>query len=123
MPLARQLAGALLTLLAKTVSNVTASAQSGIIFVGAFKELSIFLDAANVSGTTPTLDVKIETSPDGTNWYQIGTFTQVTTVASKQVLTLGSGFTTQGFGNQIRANYTAGGTSPNYTVGITAIGK
>jgi hypothetical protein len=123
MPLARQLAGALLTLLAKTVSNVTASAQSGIIQVGSFKELQVFLDAANVSGTTPTLDVKIETSPDGTTWYQIAAFTQVTTVASKQVLTLGSGFTAQGFGNQIRANMTTGGTTPNYTVGITAIGK
>lgn len=123
MSLLRQLAGALLTLLAKTVSNVTASAQSGIIFVGSFKELSVFLDAANVSGTTPTLDVKIETSPDGTNWYQVAAFTQVTTVASKQVITLGAGFTTQGFGNQIRANMTTGGTTPNYTVGITAIGK
>lgn len=123
MPLARQLVGALLTLLAKTVSNVTASVQSAVIFVGAFKELQVYLDAANVSGTTPTLDVKIEVSPNGTDWFQIAAFTQVTTVASKQVLTLGSGFTTQGFGNQVRANITTGGTSPNYTVGITAIGK
>ena len=31
-----------------------------------------------VSGTTPTLDVVLEDSLDGANWYLIGTFTQMT---------------------------------------------
>lgn len=84
--------------------------------------LQILLDAgAATAGTLPTLDVKIQDSPDNTNFTDIAgkAFTQVTTVASRQQLVLD----TNAVGRYIRAVSTVGGTaSPSFPISVQGVG-
>lgn len=50
----------------------------------AFAALRMKLDVTRASGTTPTLDVTLEHSPDGSTWSTLGTFAQKTAVSSEQ---------------------------------------
>lgn len=62
-----------------------------------------------ISGTSPTLNVKVQGSDDGgSNWTDIKSFTQVTTTAGVQYIRILCPF------KQIRAVATKGGTSPSY---------
>lgn len=74
------------------------------------------LDADAVSGTTPTLDVKIQNSPDGKNWVDIsgGAFTQVTTV--DKYFTTGISLTP--LGKCFRAVLVSAGTTPVYNAAV-----
>lgn len=62
-----------------------------------------------ISGTSPTLDVKIQGSNDnGSNWTDIVSFTQVTTAAASEYKRFLAPF------KQLRAVADVGGTSPSY---------
>ena len=62
-----------------------------------------------ISGTSPTLSVKIQgTNDGGSNWTDIVTFAQVTTAAKKLYVRALTPF------KQIRAVATKGGTNPSY---------
>jgi hypothetical protein len=66
------------------------------------------------SGTTPTLDVIIEDSADGsTGWATIATFTQVTT--TNQAVRVEITGTVKRY---IRAAWTIGGSTPSYTFAV-----
>lgn len=72
------------------------------------------------SGSSPTVDVKLETSVDGTNWYQVGAaFSQRTSA----VAAAKEGRAFAGAGNQLRWNIALGGTSPVVAVSMTAQDK
>lgn len=99
----------------QTASNNGAAVTS----LAQLKELLVFLSVTAVSGTSPTLNVTIQSSDDGgTTWYNLpnGSFTQAT-VATTQALALTT------FGDTIRVSATIGGTSPSFTYKVTAIGK
>lgn len=72
-----------------------------------------------VSGTSPTLDVKIQDSPDGTTWTDVtgATFTQLT-AAGMQKLNLDF----NSLQKNVRGVATIGGTSPSFTFGLTFFG-
>ena len=68
-----------------------------------------------ISGTSPTLDIKIQgTNDNGSNWSDIVSFTQVTTSASKQYKRVLTPY------KQIRGVIDVGGTTPSY--GIVQLG-
>lgn len=73
----------------------------------------LFLNVTAGSGTTPTLDVAIQTSYDGsTNWVAIGTaFTQATGVTSQRKVY-------PGCDRYIRAVATIAGTTPSFTFSV-----
>jgi hypothetical protein len=86
-------------------------------FVG--NAFSAILDSNAGGGTSPTLNVKLQTSYDGSTWVDVpsGAFTQVTTVASVQFLKFES------VGCLFRFAYTIGGTgTPNFTFGVFLVG-
>lgn len=68
------------------------------------------LDVTAASGTTPTLDVDIETSRDGVTWYVSGSFTQATGVTSEEKLFMLDRF--------VRPKATIGGTTPDFTFSV-----
>lgn len=70
------------------------------------------LDATAASGTTPTLDVVIEDTLDGTNWNAIGTFAQKV-AAGREVINITTPFT-----DQVRVRWTIGGTTPSFTFSV-----
>lgn len=75
-----------------------------------------------VSGTTPTLAGKIQTSADGsTGWADItgATFTSVTATDSFQKI----GFDVRETLGYIRYVGTIAGTTPSFTMGVVLLGK
>jgi hypothetical protein len=95
----------------------SASGNSGAVNSPKGLYLNVLLEVTAQSGTTPTLDVSVEWSMDGTNFgvaQPADSFTQVTTTVPTRVV--------KAFQNKApfyRVVYTLGGTSPNYTFQVT----
>ncbi len=67
------------------------------------------------SGTNPTLDVTLETTADGTNYYTVGAFVQKTAAATADAKVFGD------LGALSRWKWTIGGTdTPTFTFSISA---
>lgn len=93
------------------ITVLTASANTDALDIGHYGEAIVFLVVTANSGTTPTLDCKIQYSPDTINWVDSGdSFTQLTTVNGIFFKKL-----TANFGKYIRLVFTTGGTTPSYT--------
>ncbi|MCL6557193.1 MAG: hypothetical protein K6U74_00040 [Firmicutes bacterium] len=98
----------------KAVRTVTG--DSGWIDVGRIKELVAQLHSDAGTGTTPTLDIKLQTSFDGTDATAVdvpsGAFTQVVDAASNQIKSLVI------FHNYIKFVWTITGTTPSFNFGV-----
>jgi hypothetical protein len=89
----------------------TTTANGAAIEVGDKGVARLALDVTARTGTTPTLDVTIQTSFDGVTWRTAGTFTQATAVGTQR-----ASFNIDRF---VRATWTIGGTTPNFTFSVT----
>ncbi len=96
---------------------VTATGNSSGFQVGGYNGLIAYLSVPAATGTTPSLTIKLQDSPDGTTWFDIpsAAFTAVTT-AGQQRLVVNS------IGNFIRAVSTVSGTTPSFTASLTIAG-
>ena len=85
--------------------------------------VAAILQSAAGTGTTPTLDVKLQDSADGsTGWADIAgaAFTQVTNAApSAQAVK----FNASAARRHIRAVATVGGTTPSFACAVSLVGK
>jgi hypothetical protein len=84
-------------------------------------EIAVMIDVANVAGTLPTMDLTLEDSADNITFGAVtgGAFTQVTTVASAQKISLNS----DELKRYLRVVKTIGGTStPQYLISVKAVG-
>jgi hypothetical protein len=70
------------------------------------------LNVTAASGTTPTLDIVIEDTLDGTNYNTIITFAQKVTTA-REVVNV-----TVPFAGRIRVRWTIAGTTPSFTFDV-----
>lgn len=99
----------------------TASGNGSAFDVQGFKELIAVLDVSAASGTSPTLTVKITTYIAAIGaWVDYATaltFTQATAVTRQTIEKAGT------IGQQIRAEWTIGGTTPSFTFSVTAVVK
>jgi hypothetical protein len=88
----------------------TTTGNSGVIDgYGPATALRVQLNVTAASGTSPTLNVVVEDSLDGTNFNTIGTFAQKTAV-SREVINI-----TTPFADRLRVAWTIGGTTPSFT--------
>lgn len=92
----------------KTTTGTSAAFDSSNL-----ASLNATLAISAASGTSPTLDVTLETTADGTNYYTAGTFPQQTGVATVARVIGDLGLTS-------RWKWTVGGTTPSFTFTITA---
>lgn len=96
----------------------TASGDSGALTnYGPAATLRAQLAVTAAAGTSPTLNVVIEDSLDGTNWYAIGTFAQ-RTAAGTEVLNI-----TTPFADTVRVRWTIGGTTPSFTFSVVVFAQ
>lgn len=95
---------------ARTSSGQTAALAN----YGPAKTIRAQLEVTAASGTSPTLDVVIEDSLDGSNWNVVGAFAQKTT-AGREVINI-----TTPFADRLRVRWTTGGTSPSFTFSVVA---
>lgn len=94
----------------------TASGDSGEFNLYDMDEVLVFLDVTAVSGTDPTLDVKVQTKDPNGKWYDLASFAQKTATGQEaKAITV--------FGESLRISYTIGGTTPSFTFAVTAIAK
>lgn len=95
-----------------------ASADTGVLNgYGGASSLRAQLDVTAASGTSPTLDVVIEDTLDGTNWNVVGTFAQKT-AAGREVINV-----TTAFANRVRVRWTVGGTTPSFTFSVVLVSQ
>lgn len=93
----------------------TASGDTGTLDgYGVADSARVQLEVTAASGTSPTLDVVVEDTLDGTNWNVVGTFAQKT-AAGREVVNLSTPFT-----DRLRVRWTVGGTSPSFTFSVIA---
>ncbi len=93
----------------------TTSGDSGILTGwGVPTTARVELNVTAVGGATPTLNVVVEDTFDGTNWNVVGTFTQKTAV-SREVINLSTPFT-----DRLRVRWTIGGATPSFTFAVVA---
>jgi hypothetical protein len=76
--------------------------------------LRVQLNITAASGTTPTLDVTLEDTIDGTNYNTCATFVQQTTTG-RVVIDLTTPFT-----DNLRVRWVVGGTTPSFTFSVVA---
>ena len=100
------------TLLASGARTTTANA-TGVAGFAAAAILVMQLNVTVASGTTPTLDVVVQDTVDGTNYNTIATFTQATAV-TREVIRLATPFT-----DTLRVGYTIGGVTPSFTFAVS----
>ena len=65
------------------------------------------------SGSSPTLDVSIQASPDDSVWSTLASFTQQTTTSTAGSIPFKQ---TTNFGKYIRLNYVIAGSSASFTL-------
>ena len=97
----------------------TSNGDTGILSVryNDFENLRCQLDVTAASGTTPTLDVVIEDTIDGSNWNTIGTFAQKTTTG-REVINI-----TIPFAGRVRVRWTIGGATPSFTFSTIIVAR
>lgn len=92
----------------------TSSGNSGNgVYSGENSEAIVYLDITAASGTTPTLNVVIQDTIDGTNWDTVSSFTQASSTG-REVKRISN------FSRYMRISYTVGGTTPNFTFSVKA---
>ncbi len=70
------------------------------------------LNITGATGTTPTLNVLVEDTLDGTNYNTIGTFAQKT-AAGREVISI-----TTPFSETLRVSWAIAGTNPSFTFSV-----
>lgn len=92
----------------------TATANGTAFDTTSVDEITGTLTCSAASGTNPTLDVILQTTADGTNYYTAGSFTQLTGTGTEAKV-----FT--GLGSSSRWKWTIGGTdTPTFTFAVAA---
>jgi hypothetical protein len=95
--------------------TATATGTGPTIEVADRGTLRLTLSVTAAGGTTPTLDVTVQTSQDGITWRSLGVFSTQTAVGS-----LRESFT--GADRYVRVSYAIGGTTPSFTFGVAGDG-
>lgn len=90
----------------------TATFNTDAIELGDCASARLDLAVTAASGTLPTLDVEIQTSPDGSTWTAVASFTQKTTTGSQHKLFAP-------LDRYVRAACTIGGTTPSFTFSLS----
>lgn len=100
----------------------TASITGSDVNVEQLTTANFYLDVTAASGTTPTLDVKIqEKDPVSGKYFDLVSFTQATAITSERK-NYGSGVG-ELLGKVIRFVATIGGTTPSFTFSLSMVGK
>jgi hypothetical protein len=97
------------------VAAQTASGNGASQDMGAKGSARLTLDVTAASGTTPTLDVTLQTSEDALTWRTLGTFAQKTIVSAER----------KSFGGAdryVRALWVIAGTTPSFTFTVRGEG-
>lgn len=100
---------------ASSAKTATGNSAAGIAITDPGSQIALLVNVSAVSGTTPTLDLKVQWSHDNATWADADVgdaFAQIT--AAKVTVKL---FPRRG--PYFRLFWTIGGTTPSFTFGVT----
>lgn len=108
-----------LTALLATAARTATANGTGVDCRALRGRALVILDSAAGTGTTPTLDVKLQDSADNSSFADItgATFTQVTNAASLQSIAVNL----DGARRYVRAVSTIAGTTPSFTYSLNMV--
>lgn len=101
----------------------TASFNSGSVDLQLFKRALFVIDIGAVTGTSPTLDGKLQESTDNSTFTDLAgtnvTLTQITTGNKLVTMEVRADQVTKRY---VRMAFTIGGTSPSFTMAVIPLG-
>ena len=102
-------------------TSVSTDTNGSSVDTQGYNSAAFVLEVGAVTGTTPTLDVKIQESDDASTWSDVSgaTFTQVTATGNSQIIRVEDLNNTRS--RYLRAVLTLGGTSPVFVCGVEAL--
>lgn len=106
--------------LTATAAQTASTNSTGVDLQGYYGKAAVIGDFAACTGTTPTLNVKLQDSADNSTFADISpaiAFSQVTTSASQQLVTFQAGQVRR----YVRAASTITGTTPSCTYSVEAL--
>lgn len=108
---------------AATTTN-TVSGNTADLAVAQYSEICVDVTVANVLGTSPTLQFKVDRKmADGVNYVTIASGTSIT-AAGSYGFSVGTGMqNNQSLGQIIRIRWSMGGTSPSFDFDISCYAK
>lgn len=93
----------------------TSSGDTGVLTGWGVPDMArVQLEVTAAAGTSPTLDVVVEDTLDGTTWNVVGSFAQKV-AAGREVINLSTPFA-----DRLRVRWTVGGTTPSFTFSVLA---
>lgn len=95
-----------------SVARTASGSSSALTGWGAAKTLRIQVNVTAASGSSPTLDVVLEDTLNGTDWNAIAVFSQLTGTG-RVVANVTAPFT-----DRIRVSWGIGGTTPSFTFDV-----
>lgn len=95
-----------------SAARTTSSQSATLTDYGPAQTLRAQLNVTAASGDTPTLDVLIEDTLDGTTWNTVGTFAQKVTTG-REVINV-----TTPFADRLRVRWTVAGATPSFTFAV-----
>jgi len=96
-----------------SAARTTSGASAMLPNYGGSSILRCLLDVTVAAGTAPTLNVFVEDTFDGVNFFPVGTFTQAT-AAGRQVVNVTTPFT-----DRLRVSHVIAGTTPSFTFSVS----
>lgn len=96
--------------------ELDATANGAAVDLGGRTPVRAYLVVTAAAGTTPTLNVKIQDSPDGVTWFDVETFTEATEISSQ-------GIDVGACGDLVRAVSTLAGTDPVFTFDVVVVAR
>lgn len=97
---------------ATTVVTQTATTTSATMDLASYGTARMDLHVTAATGTTPSMTVVINHSPDGTNWTALGSFTAATTATDQHKVFAGCD-------RYLQAVATITGTTPSFTYSVS----
>src|SRR5436305_3282050 len=107
-----------LVLLPQTAQTASGT-QSVPLDVSLMTEMTAFLIVNSASGTSPSLSVTLQDSPDGVHWSNVYSFPAVT--AGNTVLRAGWQDFRYSLGRYLQAAWTITGTTPSFTFSVSVV--
>ena len=102
---------------------VTANANgSGVDLIGYIGNLKVVVNVGASTGTSQTLDLKIQDSADNATFADLSPANAITQVAGAGASLQSLSLDTRAVRRYVRAVSTVGGTSPSFPLGVTAVG-
>lgn len=90
----------------------TSSGAGASVDLGSASTVDLAIQVTAVSGTTPTLDLALQTSDDGAAWQPLESTARIVAPGRRKVRAAGSL-------RYVRVSWTIGGTSPSFTFSVT----